>query len=275
MKLQNLHTHTNFCDGANTPEEMVQAARLFGMDSLGFSGHSPLLPPLPGDWCMKAEQMEDYRKEVLRLREKYAGEVEIFLGLEQDALSPQPMDKYDYIIGSVHGLITPEGTLAAVDESQSAFCQAVEEHYGGDPLRFAESYYKEVGQVVQKTGCQIVGHFDLITKFNEGNWLFQVTHPRYQKAALEALDQLAAENVVLEVNTGAMSRGYRKAPYPEISLLREMNRRKIPICITSDCHSAQTLVHGFTQAARLAESCGYRECMYWTKQGFVPGPMPE
>lgn len=38
---QNLHTHTTFCDGTNTAEEMIQAARELGMDSLGFSGHSP------------------------------------------------------------------------------------------------------------------------------------------------------------------------------------------------------------------------------------------
>ena len=32
---QDLHTHTTFCDGANTPEEMVQAALAQGLDCLG------------------------------------------------------------------------------------------------------------------------------------------------------------------------------------------------------------------------------------------------
>lgn len=275
MRLQNLHTHTIFCDGGDTPEEMVRSALAFGMDSLGFTGHSPLPKPIPDDWCMKQEQVDEYKQEVLRLQRDYAGQLEIFLGLEQDMLSAPPEGEHDYLIGSVHGLLTPEGKLATVDESQAAFCRAVEECYGGDPLAFAEHYYQAVGGIVQRTGCQIVGHFDLITKFNEGGWLFDVTHPRYQKAALEALDRLAATEVVMEINTGAMSRGYRTAPYPDVTLLGEMARRKIPICITSDAHSAKNLVYGFSQAARLAKSCGYRECMYWTKQGFVPGPMPE
>ena len=40
MRKVNLHTHTCFCDGKNTPEEMVISAIEKGMDVLGFSGHS-------------------------------------------------------------------------------------------------------------------------------------------------------------------------------------------------------------------------------------------
>ena len=257
MMLQNLHTHTTFCDGKNTPEEMVQAAISLGMNSLGFSGHSPLSAPLPGDWCMQPEQVENYRREILRLREKYSKELDIFLGLEQDVLSPTPKGDYDYIIGSVHGLLMPCGELAPVDESEESFCRGVENHFGGDVLNFVEAYYQMVGQVAEKTGCQIVGHFDLICKFNEGGKLFDTAHPRYQKAALEALERLAQRNVIFEINTGAMSRGYRSAPYPEMWILKEMKKRNLPICITSDTHSAQTLMHEFSLASQLAQSCGY------------------
>ena len=44
MTLQNLHTHTVFSDGKNTPEEMVLGAVRAGCTSLGFSEHSPLAP---------------------------------------------------------------------------------------------------------------------------------------------------------------------------------------------------------------------------------------
>ena len=40
--LQNLHTHSTFCDGIHTPEQMVQFALQKGFTSLGFSGHSYL-----------------------------------------------------------------------------------------------------------------------------------------------------------------------------------------------------------------------------------------
>ena len=42
--LSNAHTHTTFCDGKNTAEEMVQAALDNGFVSLGFSGHSFISP---------------------------------------------------------------------------------------------------------------------------------------------------------------------------------------------------------------------------------------
>ena len=38
--LQNLHTHTTFCDGQSTPGELVRAALAAGLTALGFSGHS-------------------------------------------------------------------------------------------------------------------------------------------------------------------------------------------------------------------------------------------
>ena len=265
--MQNLHTHTTFCDGKNTPEEMVLSAISLGLNSLGFSGHAPMSGP-NGDWTMGEEDVPRYRAEVLRLREQYAGEIEIFLGLEQDFDSPPQAGPWDYVIGSVHQ-VQKGGVWLSVDASEEEFVRAAEQHYGGDFYAFAEDYYRRVGEIAEHTGCQIVGHFDLVTKFNEGDKLFDAGHPRYVSAALEALDRLAERDVVFEINTGAMSRGYRSAPYPDPALLRAMRERDIPICITSDSHSAATILHAFPQAAQLAWECGYREQMRLTRRGFV------
>lgn len=268
--IQNLHTHTVFCDGKNTPEEMARAAIALGMDGLGFSGHAPM--DAPSDWTMTEETVPLYRAEVQRLRETCAGRLEIFLGLEQDYFSPPQAGPWDYVIGSVHQ-VRKDGAALWVDESEAVFRQNVERFYGGDWYSFAGDYFRLVGGVAEQTGCQIVGHFDLITKFNEGGRLFDAGHPRYAAAALEALDRLAERNVILEINTGAISRGYRTAPYPAPALLRAMRERDLPICITSDAHSADTLLCAFSQAEELARSCGYRERMALTKAGFAPVPL--
>ena len=115
-----------------------------------------------------------------------------------------------------------------------------------------------------------MGHFDLIAKFNEGDKLFDTGHPRYVAAAMAALDRLAERDVICEINTGAMSRGYRSAPYPAPALLRAMRERNIPICVTGDSHSAAALLHAVPQAIELARSCGYREQMALTRRGFEP-----
>ena len=272
MKPQNLHTHTTFCDGKSTPAEMAAAALAAGCGSIGFSGHAPL--PFPNVWSMKEESVAPYRAAVLALREEYAGRLEVYLGLEQDILSPALAETYDYRIGSVHCLRTAEGVIS-LDASREEFADAVRRCYGGDTLALAEDYYRQEAQVVEKTGCQIVGHFDLVTKFNEGGRFFDEAAPRYRAAALDALDALLERDVLFEINTGAMARGCRTAPYPAPFLLRRIRERDGRIAVTSDSHSASTLTFAFRQAAELARACGFRESMYLTEGGLQPGPLPE
>ena len=103
IPLCNLHTHTTYCDGKNTAEEMVQAAIQHGAVTIGFSGHSPLIiHRTHEEWSMRVQQTKDYHEEILRLRQIWGRQIEILLGIEQDCFSEAPDFPYDYIIGSVH-----------------------------------------------------------------------------------------------------------------------------------------------------------------------------
>jgi len=263
MSIQNLHTHSSFCDGQNTPEELVCAAIALKMDSLGFSGHSP--SPWSGEaWaCMNVPA---YRAEILRLKQKYEEKISIFLGIEQDMDSPPQNGPWDYVIGSVHQ-VWSDGVPVYMDDTAEGMAQAIQVYFGGDPYALAEAYYRRLATL---TGCQIVGHFDLLTKFNEGNAFFDEEHSRYQHAALEALEALSGRGLIFEMNTGAMSRGYRKQPYPAPFLLQALQARNERICITSDCHNAKDLLYAFPEAAQLARGCGFRETWLLTREGFIP-----
>ena len=268
MTLQNLHTHTTFGDGRNTAEEMVRAAIARGCTSIGFSEHSPFSFG-PDGWAMEEKAVPLYRAEILRLREKYAGDSDIFLGLEQDIDSVKPEGDWDYLIGSVH-YIHPEGVRRSVDFNAAHTEETVRNYFGGDPYAYTAAYFRRVATVAEKTCCRIIGHFDLAAKFNQQIPLFEETHPRYLAAAMEALDALAKRDVIFEINTGAMSRGYRAIPYPTPILLRAMRDRGCRICITSDTHSTDTVLHAFDEARELAKSCGFRESWVLTGQGFIP-----
>lgn len=268
---QNLHTHTTFADGKHTPEEMALGAIRAGCRSLGFSEHSPFPPVGPNDgFSLLPERVADYRAGVQALRDQYRGQLKIFLGLEQDIDSPPPEGTYDYLIGSVHNLRAPGNKWLAVDAGAEDFLRYAEALYGGDCLAMAEAYYRLEAEVADRTGCQIVGHFDLITKFNEGGRFFDEDAPRYRNAALEALTALMEHDVIFEINTGAISRGYRTVPYPAPFLLRAIREKGGRICITSDTHHAETITCAFSQAAALAESCGFREAWVLTEDGFRP-----
>ena len=271
MARQSLHVHTTFCDGKNTPEEMVLGALAAGCTSLGFSGHSPLASD--GGWTMAAEDLPCYRAEVLRLREQYAGQMEIFLGLEQDILSPAPGTDWDYRIGSVH-CVEKGGACLSVDDTPRRFQEEARRFYGGDFLAYAADYYQLEAQVAARTGSEIVGHFDLITKFNQGGRFFDESDRRYRAAALEALDALMERDVIFEINTGAMARGYRTVPYPAPFLLRRIHERGGRITVASDSHSADTILYGYAEAFGLAWACGFRDYWVLTGSGFQAQAIP-
>ena len=272
MKPQSLHCHTDFCDGADSPAAMAAAAFAAGCGAIGFSGHSPL----PGQeaWCMDPARVADYRRAVLALKGEYAGRMEVYLGLEQDACSPDGGPGWDYKIGSVHCLPVGDGTLLPLDESAATLAAGVDRWFGGDWVALARAYYARMAHVDEATGGEVVGHFDLIAKFNEGGAQFDEGSPAYREAAFAALDELAGRGRIFEINTGAMSRGYRTAPYPAPVFLRRLAQKGGRILLSSDSHSAATLLYGYRQAAGLARACGFASCWYLTPRGFEEGPLP-
>ena len=165
-RFSNFHTHTCLCDGKDTPEELVLRALELGCPALGFSGHS--YAPYDEGYCMSVAQTAEYKAEIRRLQQKYTGRICIYMGIEQDFYSEAFTEEYDYVIGSVHYL-RKNGAYLPVDASEAQQAQAVQDYYGGDWYAFAEDYYRTVAQVRERTGCRIVGHFDLVTKFNEGD----------------------------------------------------------------------------------------------------------
>lgn len=244
MMRADLHTHTVFCDGQNTPEEMVLAALEKGMDCIGFSGHSYLFLDLP--WCMTPEGTKRYREEILRLREKYKGQIRILLGIEEDYYSEDDPADYDYMIGSVH-MLKRKDRWFSVDESRETQLKAIDDLYSGDAYAFSEHYFEVVSDVVRKTGCDIIGHFDLLTKFNENAPYIDTEHPRYRAAWKKAADMLIESGKPFEVNTGAISRGYTTEPYPSAEIREYIASRGGKLFLTGDTHAKENLMYRFGQ----------------------------
>ena len=242
--MMDLHTHTVFCDGASTPEEMVLAALDRGLDCLGFSGHSYTF--FDESWCMSPLGTAAYRGEIARLRRVYGSRLRILCGVEQDFWSAESTEGYDYVIGSVHYL-KMGGEYLPVDESPEVTREVTQRHFGGDPYALAEAYFDTVSQVAEKTGCDIIGHFDLICKFNEVCPAFDEAHPRYTAAWQKALDKLLEAGKPFEINTGAVSRGWRSAAYPRREMIAYVLDRGGRLVLSSDSHSTETLCFDFAR----------------------------
>ena len=242
MIYSNYHTHTTFCDGKNTPEELIERALELGCPEIGFSGHS--YTSFDERWCMSREGTQAYRECITQLKEKYAGKIKVLLGIEQDLWSDEPTDGYDFIIGGVHYVRHGEALLPT-DESAEITRSIVDEYYSGDALAFCEEYYRDAALLYGRTRCDIIAHFDIITKFNELDPIIDTSHPRYISAARSALDTLCRTPARFEINTGAISRGYTTLPYPSASLIADIKARGGRLILSSDCHAKENLLYMF------------------------------
>ena len=251
MIRRDYHVHTTYCDGRDTPEAMVQAALNKGMTAIGFSGHA--YQPFDGDFCMSPEDTEAYRREIALLKERYRGRIEILCGVEQDYFSPMPTDGYDYVIGSVHYLYR-DGVYLCMDQSEEEFCRCAAQYFGGDYMAMAQEYFRLEADVVRKTGAHIIGHFDLFTKYNEGGRLFDENDPRYVAAWKEAVDALIPFGKPFEINTGAITRGYRTVPYPAAPIREYIRQQGGRFILSSDSHRADTLCFGFDRFEEFTKS---------------------
>ncbi len=257
MKKINLHSHTTYCDGTNTAEDMVLSAIDRGFDVFGLSGHSYL--DFDDTWCMNPAATDRYFKEVQELKAKYKDKIVLLCGIEQDYFSKPQVHEFDYVIGSVHCVYSKEfDRYISVDYTAEHLIEGINECYSGDSLAFAEEYYKLVANLPAKTGCDIIGHFDLLTKFNEKHHIFDVSHPRYIAAASAALTNLLAEDIIFEVNTGAISRGYTTAPYPAEPILRQIQEAGGKVIISTDTHSVNTVDFWYQDALDLVKSYGFK-----------------
>jgi histidinol-phosphatase (PHP family) len=265
MIFQNLHTHTWFDDGKNSPAQMAQAAVDAGLLSLGFSGHSPL--PYENDWSMTADSLAAYTAAVGQVQRAFAGRLAVYQGLEWDILSPLPEPGFDYIIGSIHHLDLGSET-PSVDESAALSRDILARCFQGDSDAMAEAYFAQYKALAQTPQVDIVGHFDLLCKFDEPAPLFPAQSPRFQEAALAALELLCRADKLFEVNTGAMSRGYRTSPYPSVPLLRALQAHHARLVVTSDAHTAQGIAYAFPKVEELLLSLGFSETWEYTPQGF-------
>ena len=247
--LANYHTHTIFCDGKNTAQEMADQAFRLGFKHLGFSGHMD--PDNSMDWPV-------YCAEIRRLQKQYEGRMEILCGTELDNLyDPETIPGADYVIGSTHYVDVDWERPLSVDHTPQQIRFLAEEFFGGDYYRLAKAYYALETQIYDRTGCTFVGHFDLVVRFNDDLHFLDESDPRYTGPALEAMEYLVKEGVPFEINCGAFNRGRKKELYPNRFLLKKLKEFGGEILINSDAHQRELLNGGFDTAVRTALECGF------------------
>lgn len=245
------HAHTTFVDGKSTPREMVEAAIAKGFVSFGFSEHAE-----DERFGLTRQSEREYYAQARQLQAEYAGKIRVWVGMERDYVSRFERAGYDYVIGSVH--YVPWGAdRVSVDGPVENIARCVREEYQGDPLRYAKTYFDRLAGYVCAYRPEIIGHFDLIRKWNGRLGLFDTGSPAYRRLACEALERMSESGALLEVNTGAIARGYMDDAYPEAFELEYWRRLGGKAIVGSDCHLAENLDCAYDKARQRLLEAGY------------------
>jgi len=257
--LVNLHTHSIWCDGKDTPETIVKAAIRKGFGGLGFSSHA-MLPADPLPWPLTAEKLPLYIDEIFALKRKYSGEIEILCGVEADfipaACSPDRQvypARLDYIIGSIHFVVAPDGAWVEVDKSPESLFDGIAAHFGGDAKSFISAYFAAERTMVSSFDFDIVAHPDLVRKFNAKHPWFDESAPWYAEELECTADAFAESGKTVEINTGAISRGWLDDAYPDERFIRLLKERGVKLVLSSDAHSANALDCAFPRFRHLVQ----------------------
>ena len=280
----NLHTHTTFCDGKNSAEEMVIAAIQKGFSTLGFSGHCihPLNPEFYTNvdtlWHIPSANISSYAAEIRRLKEKYSAQIELYLGFEAEYFesekygsaipSKQIYSKFtpDYLIGAVHFVNTPKGFFTVDNKAEilkeNLFCYYGKPDGTFDGKKAACDYFAAEREMLKKGDFDIIAHPDLIRIRNATLNIFDEKESWYKEELKSTADSIAKAGVIAEINTGAIARGTMDDTYPSEYFLGLLFERGVPLCINSDAHTTQNLDAAFDRAVATAKKAGYKELIY-------------
>jgi len=256
----NYHTHSNWCDGKDSPRAMIQSAVEKGFESIGFSSHA-MLPQDDVDWVLTPEKALRYAREIRLLAEEFKERIRVLCGVEADyipggatpshaayaAISP------DYIIGSVHFVKAPDGALVEVDNTSQILLDGIFGHFGGDAVAYVKSYFAAEREMVSSFDFEILGHPDLIRKFNAKQPYFDERADWYRAELEKTADAIAASGKIVEVNTGAISRGWMNDAYPSSAFRKLLRDRGVRFVLSSDAHAADSVDCAFDKFANAEE----------------------
>ena len=257
------HCHSVWCDGRNTVEEMILAALDRGFDAIGFSSHAMF--PAFERYTLGPAAAPEYVREIRSLAEKYRGRIRVLCALEADyipGVTTPDRSRYaalglDYLIGSVHWTPSPAWTtgriddpsLVPVDHTPEILRDGLRDYFGGDARRLIVRYHELLREMVATCDFDIVGHADLYRKYNVKHPFFDENAPWHLAELEKSADAIAASGRLVEVNTGAIGRGWRDDAYPSDRFRALLRERGVRFVLDSDSHSVETVDAGYDRYA--------------------------
>ncbi|MGA4719095.1 histidinol-phosphatase HisJ [Fictibacillus nanhaiensis] len=260
------HIHTPFCPhgSSDTFEMYIERAISLGLKGITFTEHAPLphsfIDAAPTkDSSMKHEQLGKYFDTLREVKKFYKSKIEIFTGLEVDFIEgyeeetntflKEVWPELDDAILSVHFLKVQDHYFC-MDYDENVFRDLIEQ--SGSLSAVYSLYFQTVKKSISHSfgdhQPRRIGHMTLATKFQK---LFPPDFS-YEKEVDKVLTALSERNMYLDYNGAGAVKPYCLEPYPSNWIIKEAQKRKIPLVYGSDAHSAKGLGQGLDQLVSTA-----------------------
>lgn len=261
MILADLHTHTKYSHGGNSPAEMHAAAQARGIELIGFTEHSPR--PVGFDYTHEyrdrlTRHLPDYASEVLALKAANAdGPCRVLFGMEMDWLEGQTdftrasstAYNFDYLLGSVH-FIGRWGFDDGADPWRVMSQEECEVQY---------TRYFEAWEAMLASGLfNIAAHPDLIKIFSVEQFHIWLHKPQSRELVRRGLTALRKSGMSMEISSAGIRKACREI-YPAPPIMVMAAEMELPISFASDAHVTDDVGYGFARLASYASAFGFRE----------------
>lgn len=265
-----LHTHHERCGHADgVIEDYIKAAIAQGYTAIGISDHTPYFAhdqdhPFPGI-AMATSEFPNYITQVLALKQKYEGKIDVLLGVESDffpvhaAKYEQELSKYpfDYVIGSVH-------QVSGVSIFNKNRWKGLTDQ---EMIETKELYYDLIAQSARSGMFQVLGHIDAM----KGYYPQFSDIPAHEKID-ETLQVIAECNVAIEVNTSGSTKD-AGGWYPSDDILARAHHFGVKITFGSDAHTPRRVGEDFNEVAARLKDIGFKSWVYYKNRQEVVVPL--
>lgn len=265
-----LHTHHFRCGHADgNIEDYIIAGIDAGLSVIGISDHAPYFyheedHPSPTITMPKSD-FTNYVNEVLRLKKKYEGKIEVLLGIESDYY-PDRMENYkmayaevpfDYIIGSVHQVnnvsIFNRNRWKGLNEEQK--------------LAQKSKYYELIAQSARSGMFDILGHIDAM----KGYYPAFSDIPAHKQID-DALRVIANCGVSIEINTSGSTKDVG-GWYPSDEILERALYFGVNVTFGSDSHVPSRVGDEFDKVRQRLKEIGFSQWVFYRRRQPIIVPL--
>jgi histidinol-phosphatase (PHP family) len=253
------HSHTNFSDGSDTLEDMLQQAVKLGWKEIGISDHlivhknmkqSPVYP-----YLLQNKASYIYRSSFSKCKEEFMKRsesfrqtarrypIKVYLGYEVDYFTYDGWEEefrdfikdidHDYLITGNHFFQTQDQLLL----DTASYDQIIDNDSAQIVQQFLRVHYETIAKAVRSGLFVFLAHLDFARRLKQ-----HALYPMW-KERFEVVRALKETGMACELST----KGLRKIGdfYPERPLLEEMIKQNVPIVISDDAHKTSELGYDF------------------------------